>query len=282
MREFEEVNKLLSAEVLDLSSMGEGDSGGAAARPRMRDPFSHSTWCKLCDAPKPPRAHHCHVTNRCVLLFDHFCPWVSNSIGLFNYRYFYLFMFWMWVGSLYALVVSYLPFRAGLTDRDFAGRSGVTFTFVCSCSIFLAVGGMLAWQTYLIASAQTTIEVYQNRYMSRHSAIAGRVWRNPFDLGMRRNWAVIFGPSPFPLAWALPYGTSGPVGNGLQWPTIHNPDPVYDPVPPPSDGASGGGRDDGTEADTGAKEPSSASSLVASLSSSSTSARHATATTHLV
>ena len=26
-----------------------------------------SLWCKKCDAPKPVRAHHCHVCKRCVL-----------------------------------------------------------------------------------------------------------------------------------------------------------------------------------------------------------------------
>jgi DHHC palmitoyltransferase len=235
MREFEEVNKLFHVEHVALEEEGDGSGRGARAS-RMRDPFHTSTWCKLCDAPKPPRAHHCHVTNKCVLLFDHFCPWVSNSIGLFNYRFFYLFMFWIWVGSTYALAVTYLPFRHSMADKLTQGRTGITFTFVCACSIFLAVGGMLGWQTYLIASAQTTIEVYQNRYMARNSMLSGRVWRNPFDLGLRRNWAIVFGPSAFPLAWAIPFGTPGPLGNGLQWPTTLNPDPVYETnlEPPPA------------------------------------------------
>lgn len=33
-------------------------------------------WCSRCNAPKPPRAHHCSVCRRCVLKMDHHCPWV--------------------------------------------------------------------------------------------------------------------------------------------------------------------------------------------------------------
>ena len=37
---------------------------------------------------------------------DHFCPWMSNCVGYYNYRYFVLFLFYMFVGSLYVLLTS--------------------------------------------------------------------------------------------------------------------------------------------------------------------------------
>jgi palmitoyltransferase len=218
MGEFEEVTKLVT--LSDL--MAKRPSGATADS----DPFQVSTWCKLCDAPKPPRAHHCHVTNRCVLLMDHYCPWVANTVGFFNYRFFYLFMFWLWVGAVYIVLITYLPFRAALEDRTMPGRAGITFSFVCAVAIFFALGGMLGWQTFLIATAQTTVEFYHNRVLARRSTLTGHVFRNPFDLGLRRNWDVIFGPSSFLLSWALPTAP-GPVGNGVQWPTLRIPDPVY-------------------------------------------------------
>lgn len=36
--------------------------------------------CHKCnDNFKPPRAHHDSVTGRCIVKFDHFCPWVSTQ-----------------------------------------------------------------------------------------------------------------------------------------------------------------------------------------------------------
>ena len=38
--------------------------------------------CVSCKIVRPLRAKHCSVTDRCVECFDHFCPWVSNSLAL--------------------------------------------------------------------------------------------------------------------------------------------------------------------------------------------------------
>jgi palmitoyltransferase len=37
--------------------------------------------CVTCKIVRPLRAKHCGVTDRCVEVFDHYCPWVGNTIG---------------------------------------------------------------------------------------------------------------------------------------------------------------------------------------------------------
>merc|ERR1711998_681063 len=59
---------------------------------------------------KPDRSHYCHITKRQVLRMDHFCPWVGNCIGFYNYRYFYLFLFYMWSGCMYGVSITIMPF----------------------------------------------------------------------------------------------------------------------------------------------------------------------------
>lgn len=49
-------------------------------------------YCRLCDAYKPPRAHHCRSCGRCVLRMDHHCPWVANCVGHGNYGHFVRFL----------------------------------------------------------------------------------------------------------------------------------------------------------------------------------------------
>jgi len=62
-------------------------------------------WCRHCKCIKPPRAHHDSISGKCVLDMDHFCPWMSNCVGFYNYRYFMLFMIYLLIGCIYVLTV---------------------------------------------------------------------------------------------------------------------------------------------------------------------------------
>lgn len=37
----------------------------------------HHEWCRICQAPRPPRARHCTKCKVCVRKFDHHCPLVE-------------------------------------------------------------------------------------------------------------------------------------------------------------------------------------------------------------
>ena len=49
-------------------------------------------WCGTCKIWRPPRAKHCRTTDACVRYFDHYCPWMGNTIARRNYRAFYCFV----------------------------------------------------------------------------------------------------------------------------------------------------------------------------------------------
>lgn len=38
-------------------------------------------YCKECKCVKPPRSRHCSISRKCILNFDHYCPWMNNAIG---------------------------------------------------------------------------------------------------------------------------------------------------------------------------------------------------------
>jgi palmitoyltransferase len=43
---------------------------------------------------------------------DHYCPWMSNTVGYGNYRYFLLFMFYIFIGCVYVVTITTGPFFA--------------------------------------------------------------------------------------------------------------------------------------------------------------------------
>ncbi|KAG7339079.1 DHHC palmitoyltransferase [Nitzschia inconspicua] len=60
--------------------------------------------CHKCnDNFKPNRAHHDSVTGRCIVKFDHFCPWIGNAVGAMNHKFFVLFVGYTMVSCLFSL-----------------------------------------------------------------------------------------------------------------------------------------------------------------------------------
>jgi len=63
-------------------------------------------WCGICNATKPPRAHHCSKCRRCSLRMDHHCHFINNCVGQANQRHFYLYLVFLEMAVLYCLLLA--------------------------------------------------------------------------------------------------------------------------------------------------------------------------------
>ncbi len=68
------------------------------------------SYCRFSKQPKPPRSHYDHVTKSLVLNMDHYCPWMFNCVGYFNYRYFVNFLVFVVTGLMYGAGICVRPF----------------------------------------------------------------------------------------------------------------------------------------------------------------------------
>lgn len=167
-------------------------------------PGVYYKYCKTCRAVKPPRAHHCSVTDRCVYEMDHYCPWMNNCIGLYNYRYFFFFLVYLFIACGYfILTVGYKIIT--LTNRkDRLKAFGTDYpievmglAFVVALGALISVGLLLVWHCYLVLTNQTTIEFYVNIENRLEAKNTKAVFENPFDQGFQKNIARLLGKKPW-------------------------------------------------------------------------------------
>jgi hypothetical protein len=196
------------------------------------------SFCRKSGLPKPPRAHYDHVTKSLVLNMDHFCPWMANVIGYFNYRYFVNFLLYVFIGTAYGTLICLRPFldtqkRAvrrvyqasvdhelghtakHVVSREFAAlsssaqrslalshehRSEISIGFMLCLSVCAAVGLLFAFHLHLVLTGQTTIEFHGNWGKKNASRYRGVKWSNPYCLGWKRNWQQVYGRKFFLLA----------------------------------------------------------------------------------
>ncbi|KAK3810820.1 MAG: DHHC palmitoyltransferase-domain-containing protein [Benniella sp.] len=179
--------------------------------------------CKRCHLPKPERAHHCSVCKRCILKYDHHCPWIHNCVGHFNHRFFLMFLTYLSIACVYFVIMGASPFLvAANVDSDetwpyWLDRTLVAFSEVLAFAIGIAVGGMACWHWYLTLTAQTTLEQYNNAYIRKDCKKRGETFSNMYDFGIVGNFQDLFNIGPrghYPWYTALFPLRIPPIGNG--------------------------------------------------------------------
>lgn len=99
-----------------------------------------------------------------------------------------------------------LPAASTFPQVRAANRFTSLLSLLLTACILVAVGGMLLWHAYLVATAQGTVDFQRNRAAAAEAASMGRPWRNMHDLGFKRNWQQRFDErgALWALTWAMP------------------------------------------------------------------------------
>ncbi|KAG7341462.1 DHHC palmitoyltransferase [Nitzschia inconspicua] len=183
-------------------------------------------FCTRSNQPKPPRSHYDHVTKTLVLCLDHYCPWMFNAVGYFNYRYFCNFLAYVEIAMIYGASMAYRPFvnssspqyrkqvlefrKTGVWKHLYAytpintERMPISLAFMLCLAVGIAVACLGGFHLYLVVTGQTTIEFHGNWVNKTKAKRLGQKWRNPYDLGWKRNVQQVYGTQPFLWAFLIP------------------------------------------------------------------------------
>ncbi|XP_050816457.1 palmitoyltransferase ZDHHC16 isoform X8 [Gopherus flavomarginatus] len=176
--------------------------------------------CRKCISPKPARAHHCSICNRCVLKMDHHCPWLNNCVGHYNHRYFFSFCLFMTMGCVYCGISSWDIFREAyaaiqrlklleketlqvaanqtyyqtppptFSFRQRAFHKSIVYLWVLCSSVALALGALTLWHAALITRGETSIERHINKKERQRLQKKGRTLAHP-------GTAAVYTPAPW-------------------------------------------------------------------------------------
>jgi len=137
--------------------------------------------CHTCRIVKPTRSKHCRVARRCVLVFDHHCPFVGTTVGLYNYSHFYLFLlsFCLMDGGL---ITAWIMFMT--RSKEFP--KGVFLMGGYLAMYLLPVGFMAFYHTTLVFKNISTNE-QMNARKYRYFWNENGQFHNPFNKGIIRN-----------------------------------------------------------------------------------------------
>ena len=200
--------------------------------------------CRKCIFPKPPRAHHCSVCNRCILNQDHHCPWINNCVGHLNHRYFFQFCFFLTIGAFYAASWGFQEFQHYLFGRKFLSYFDLLFgqavneipllphienpsrsylmlfLFIVALTASVILSGFTLWHFYLVSFAETTIDFHMMGVERKRLKKLKQTFINPYDLGFGLNWKMFLGINRWYEIFyknLLP-STHRPLCDGINWP----------------------------------------------------------------
>lgn len=189
-------------------------------------PYDHIVYKeKLCPTGKIPvvaRSRYCGYTNRRVAKYDHYCPWVIQTIGERNHRFFILFLVACVVASTYYCVhdifvvaiyiqhvYSKIPWGNSVGENilKFIVMLFLIQPLNTSCIIlFLIIIVMLIafiiQQLYYISQNMTTIEITKYDKIEkeiREKRKDNKLYvKNIYDKGLISNWMEFLFPTRVP------------------------------------------------------------------------------------
>eukprot|EP01059_Diplonema_ambulator_P011084 TRINITY_DN21058_c0_g1_i1.p1 TRINITY_DN21058_c0_g1~~TRINITY_DN21058_c0_g1_i1.p1 ORF type:complete len:330 (+),score=32.35 TRINITY_DN21058_c0_g1_i1:46-1035(+) len=179
--------------------------------------------CKKCNLHKPPRSHFDSETERLVLNMDHYCPWVANTVGFYNRKFFVLFVMYTFIGCTWVCITmlsvfqdQLLPFFGKTSsgppttstpaprsdDDDIPQYTRILFglAFVINALFSLILSCFTYYHVKMALFNETTIEGTS---------------LPQYNISLRENWEQVFGSNPF--FWFLPFWGPGPNGDGIRW-----------------------------------------------------------------
>jgi len=168
-------------------------------------------FCRRSNLYRPLRSHFCSVTRRVVLNMDHFCPWVINTVGFYNRKFFVLFLLYTLLATSWVLLTC-APLLLHLRSTPGAMR---TLERSLGPTRYMATCMAVVLDAALVIMLSCFCPFHIRMVLLNETTIEGP--SPDFHVGLRRNWRQVMGSDS--RLWFLPVYGGGPEGDGVHWPS---------------------------------------------------------------
>lgn len=160
---------------------------------------------------RPERATLSKQARRIVLRADHICPWISNWVGLKNYRYFFMQLLWFLVSFIFFFIV------VGFEIYDLA-KNGWSTNVPRIGLIIIFIPVMLFFIFFMVVFVRhCRYLITNNTTINELKCEREDVYTNPYDIGCCENISQTIAPKEFCLCWFFPVPLPRE-SNGFDWP----------------------------------------------------------------
>jgi len=168
--------------------------GGPLSQQPNSDELQSLLWvrdgrsiCVTCRHIRPLRSKHCSTLDMCVIRYDHYCPFLANTIGAKNYRFYLLFLIVTiaTLPTLTAFEVMYMIEHDNTTLHIF-GKILAGYIILQVTPLFLWVCMLFSSHVYLLSANLTTNE-YVNWMRYKYLITETKIFKNDFDIGIMCN-----------------------------------------------------------------------------------------------
>lgn len=143
-------------------------------------------------------------------------------VGFRNHKYFAMFLTYLDASCFYVFSLSTRLVYIGGWPKEEMSKLWLASMF--SGVFALVLAGFVGFQVYLILTNQTAFELHQNSMEKAWAQQDGRVWKNQYDLGWRKNVLGFFGVNALWKIFLPSFGAS--VGDGLKYETNNTSKPM--------------------------------------------------------
>ncbi|KZT33540.1 zf-DHHC-domain-containing protein [Sistotremastrum suecicum HHB10207 ss-3] len=168
---------------------GNGLPPPVLSRNPRRDPvlLPEYRFCYREEFVKPYRTHHCRVCAKCVLQYDHHCPWIGGCVGARNRRFFLIFLEWASPFTLWTFATLVALNARGSAEglMDSIDPQQIVIIIISGLFAFFTSGMLLSHIGLILLNTTTLEHLNMSNMKRRERAILGQMF-TIFQISARR------------------------------------------------------------------------------------------------